>query len=84
MLCQVDASSVKDFSLHINQVKLNSDCQMKMNSVTMRNITVTSTSELLFKNCYPEDIDVTAKRIIGKSRFMTWNKKQMVFFNDLV
>lgn len=85
MFCQVNASSVKDFSLHINQVRLNSNCQMKMNSVTMRNITVASSSELFFKNCFPEDVEVTAKSVIGKSRFTAWNKKQIrIFFNELV
>ncbi|XP_037533180.1 CUB domain-containing protein 1 [Nematolebias whitei] len=67
VLCQVDLSDAKDFSLSINKVRLNSDCLMKMNSVTMRNITVTSSSKLIFTNCFPEDVEVTAKRTVDCS-----------------
>uniref|UniRef100_A0A3Q1CT44 CUB domain containing protein 1a n=1 Tax=Amphiprion ocellaris TaxID=80972 RepID=A0A3Q1CT44_AMPOC len=68
MTCEVDLST-EDLSLHIDKLKPASDCEMKMNLVTKEKITVTSRSKLSFQDCLPEDLLITATRVIGKSRF---------------
>uniref|UniRef100_A0A3P8TVL7 CUB domain containing protein 1a n=1 Tax=Amphiprion percula TaxID=161767 RepID=A0A3P8TVL7_AMPPE len=64
--CEVDLST-EDLSLHIDKLKPASDCEMKMNSVTKEKITVTSRSKLSFQDCLPEDLLITATRVIGCS-----------------
>jgi len=60
---------MEGLTLHIERVRPASDCQMKMNSVPKEKITVASKSELTFQDCFPEDVHVTAMRVIGKSRW---------------
>lgn len=69
VLCKVDLSKAGGLSLHVEKVGPASNCEMKINSVTKENITVTSHSELSFQDCPPEDVQVTAMRVIGKSTF---------------
>ncbi|KAM9724078.1 CUB domain-containing protein 1a [Menidia menidia] len=66
VLCNVDLGTT-GLSLHINNVRPNSSCEMKMNSETMKSITVTSKGELSFQDCLPDDVQVTAKRVIDCS-----------------
>lgn len=68
--CKVDASKLEGTSLHIKKLRPSSDCEMKLNSVPKDEITVSSDGDLSFQDCLPEDIQVTATRSIGKSRFM--------------
>ncbi|XP_028282407.1 CUB domain-containing protein 1a isoform X2 [Parambassis ranga] len=65
--CQVDLGK-EGVSLHINKLRPASDCKMKMDSVMKETITVTSSSDLSFQDCLPEDIQVTATRVIECSR----------------
>ncbi len=67
VLCKVDVSKMEGLSLRIE--KLRPDCEMKINSVPTEKITVRSNSDLTFQDCRPEDVQVTATRVIGKSRF---------------
>lgn len=67
--CKVDANKMEGTSLHIKKLRPASDCEMKINSVTKEEITVTSNSDLSFQDCLPEDVQVTAMRAIGKSIF---------------
>lgn len=69
VLCKVDLSKAGGLSLHVEKVGPASNCEMKINSVTKENITVTSHSELSFQDCPPEDVQVTAMRVIECSRF---------------
>uniref|UniRef100_A0A3B4UXV4 CUB domain containing protein 1a n=1 Tax=Seriola dumerili TaxID=41447 RepID=A0A3B4UXV4_SERDU len=69
MLCKVDLRKAEGLSLYIEKLRPASDCEMKINSVTKEKITVTSNSDLSFQDCLPEDVRVTAMRVIGKSRF---------------
>ncbi|KAM6909695.1 CUB domain-containing protein 1a [Xenentodon cancila] len=62
--CKVDLSQTEGLLLHIDNVRPDSDCEMKINSKTMRNITVTSNSKLSFQDCFPQDVKVTATRVI--------------------
>ncbi|XP_070767948.1 CUB domain-containing protein 1-like [Enoplosus armatus] len=66
--CKVDVSKMEGLSLHIQKLRPASDCEMKMNSVSKEKITVTSNSDLTFQDCLPEDIQVTAARVIECSR----------------
>lgn len=66
--CEVDVRKMEGLSLRIEKLKSSSDCQMKVNSVQKENITVTSISDLSFQDCHPEDIRVTAMRVIGCSQ----------------
>lgn len=65
--CDVDLSRTEGLSLHIDKVKPASDCEMKMGSVTKEKITITSRSKLSFQDCLPEDVQITATRVIGCS-----------------
>lgn len=69
MSCKVDVSKMEGLSLHVEKLRPASDCEMKVNSVPKEKITVTSKSDLTFQDCLPEDVQVTAMRVIGKSRF---------------
>uniref|UniRef100_A0A8D2ZKQ5 CUB domain containing protein 1a n=1 Tax=Scophthalmus maximus TaxID=52904 RepID=A0A8D2ZKQ5_SCOMX len=51
VLCKVDLSKAGGLSLHVEKVGPASNCEMKINSVTKENITVTSHSELSFQDC---------------------------------
>ncbi|XP_061572461.1 CUB domain-containing protein 1a isoform X2 [Cololabis saira] len=64
VLCKVALSQTEGLSLHIDNVRPDSDCEMKINSKTMKNITVTSNSEISFQDCLPQDVKVTATRVI--------------------
>ncbi|XP_071325572.1 CUB domain-containing protein 1-like [Trachinotus anak] len=68
--CKVDLSKVEGLSLYIEKLRLASDCEMKINSVTKEKITVTSNSVLSFQDCRPEDVQVTAMRVI-ECRYLT-------------
>ncbi|XP_008292362.1 CUB domain-containing protein 1-like [Stegastes partitus] len=67
VLCEVDLSKAEGLALHIEKVKPASKCEMEMNSVKKEKITVTSRSKLSFRDCLPDDVQVTAKRVIGCS-----------------
>ena len=69
VLCKVDLSKEEGLILYIKKLRPTSACEMKINSVTKENITVTSKSELSFQDCTPEDVEVTAMKVIGKSRY---------------
>lgn len=60
---------MEGLALHIEKLRPASDCEMKINSVLTETITVTSNSDLSFQDCLPEDVRVTALRVIGKSIF---------------
>ncbi|XP_041844777.1 CUB domain-containing protein 1a [Melanotaenia boesemani] len=62
--CKVDPSETEGLDLYIHNLRPDSECEMKMNSKTMRNITVTSNSQLSFQGCSPGDVQVTARRVI--------------------
>lgn len=66
-MCKVDIGRLGGLSLHVDKVRPASDCEMKINSVTKEKITVTSTSELSFQDCLPDDVNVTATGVIGCS-----------------
>ncbi|XP_029958601.1 CUB domain-containing protein 1a [Salarias fasciatus] len=67
VMCKVDAGRLGDLSLHIHRVRPASDCVMKINSAAKDKITVTSNSALTFQDCLPDDVNVTATRVIGCS-----------------
>lgn len=62
--CTVDLRKIEGLSLHIEKLRPKSDCRMKMNSALKETITVTSKSMLTFQDCFPEDVKVTATRVI--------------------
>ncbi|XP_022608932.1 CUB domain-containing protein 1-like [Seriola dumerili] len=64
VLCKVDLRKAEGLSLYIEKLRPASDCEMKINSVTKEKITVTSNSDLSFQDCLPEDVRVTAMRVI--------------------
>uniref|UniRef100_A0A3B4XXN3 CUB domain containing protein 1a n=1 Tax=Seriola lalandi dorsalis TaxID=1841481 RepID=A0A3B4XXN3_SERLL len=64
VVCKVDLRKVEGLSLYIEKLRPASDCEMKINSVTKEKITVTSNSDLSFQDCLPEDVRVTALRVI--------------------
>ncbi|XP_053289217.1 CUB domain-containing protein 1 [Pleuronectes platessa] len=64
VLCKVDLSKAEGLFLYIRKLRPTSACEMKINSVTKENITVTSNSLLLFQDCTPEDVEVTAMKVI--------------------
>ncbi|XP_034467175.1 CUB domain-containing protein 1-like isoform X2 [Hippoglossus hippoglossus] len=64
VLCKVDLSKAEGLVLYIKKLRPTSACEMKINSVTKENITVTSNSELSFQGCTPEDVEVTAMKVI--------------------
>ncbi|XP_040901182.1 CUB domain-containing protein 1-like [Toxotes jaculatrix] len=66
--CKVDLSEVEELSLYIQKLRPASDCEMKINSVTKEKIIVTSDSDLSFQGCLPEDVQVTAMRVIECSQ----------------
>ncbi|XP_054637833.1 CUB domain-containing protein 1a isoform X2 [Dunckerocampus dactyliophorus] len=67
VLCGVDLRKMKVLSLHLERLSKASECEMKMNSVTMEKITVPSGSvtQLSFQDCLPNDVLVTASGVIG-------------------
>nr|XP_057940532.1 CUB domain-containing protein 1a [Doryrhamphus excisus] len=67
VLCGVDLRKIKVLSLHLERLRKASECEMKMNSVTMEKITVPSGSvtQLSFQDCLPDDVLVTASGVIG-------------------
>ncbi|KAM4581556.1 CUB domain-containing protein 1a [Odontesthes bonariensis] len=64
VLCNVDLSKTEGLSLHVDNVRPDSDCEMKMNSETMEHVTVVSKGELSFQDCFPGDVQVTATMVI--------------------
>ncbi|TNN76301.1 CUB domain-containing protein 1 [Liparis tanakae] len=72
--CKVDMSRMEGLTLHIERVRPASDCQMKMNSVPKEKITVTSKGDLTFQDCFPEDVHVTAMRVIECHRLKDCSK----------
>ncbi|XP_058504673.1 CUB domain-containing protein 1-like [Solea solea] len=64
VLCKVDLSKVEVLFLYIVKLRPASACEMKLNSVRKDKITVTSNSDLSFQDCLPEDVQVTALRVI--------------------
>ncbi|XP_039972770.1 CUB domain-containing protein 1a [Xiphias gladius] len=68
VLCKVDLRKVEGLSLYIEKLTPASDCEMKINSVTKEKIAVSSNSDLSFQDCLPEDVRVTAMRVIECSQ----------------
>ncbi|KAF3691732.1 CUB domain-containing protein 1 [Channa argus] len=66
--CKVDMSESEGLTLHIEKLRPVSECKMKINSVTTEKITVSSNSDLSFQDCSPEDVQVTALRVIACSQ----------------
>ncbi|XP_061771845.1 CUB domain-containing protein 1-like [Nerophis ophidion] len=77
VLCSVDLRKWKVLSLHLERLRSASECEMKMNSLTMENITVPSGSvtQLSFQDCLPQDVLVTAGGIIGCTQFQDCPKR---------
>ncbi|XP_059194352.1 CUB domain-containing protein 1a [Centropristis striata] len=69
VMCKVDVSRMEGLSLHIEKLKHSSDCEMKIKSLPKEKIAVTSKTELMFKGCLPEDVQITATRVIECRRF---------------
>ena len=67
-MCEVDPSKMGVLSLYIEKLKLASKCKMTVKSSPKETITVTSKSELAFQDCLPEDVRISATRVIGKYR----------------
>uniref|UniRef100_A0A8C4DVH3 CUB domain containing protein 1a n=1 Tax=Dicentrarchus labrax TaxID=13489 RepID=A0A8C4DVH3_DICLA len=69
---------MEGLSLHIEKLRPASDCKMNINSEKPKErITVTSDSVLHFQGCLPEDVQVTATRVIGKCRLEYCPKTQV-------
>lgn len=66
--CKVDMSKMEGLSLHIEKLRPASDCKMKVNSVLKEEITLLTNSDLSFQDCLPEDVQVTATRVIACSQ----------------
>uniref|UniRef100_A0A8C8J8K8 CUB domain-containing protein 1 n=1 Tax=Oncorhynchus tshawytscha TaxID=74940 RepID=A0A8C8J8K8_ONCTS len=66
MLCNVDLRKEWGLSLHIEKTNLMSDCELKLNSVIQKKITVPSgkISQLSFQDCPCQELLLTAIRII--------------------
>ncbi|XP_042346752.1 CUB domain-containing protein 1a [Plectropomus leopardus] len=62
--CKVDLNKMEGLSLHIEKSRLDSNCKMKIRSALKDKITVTPGSQLTFQDCFPEDVQVTATRVI--------------------
>ncbi|XP_031154645.1 CUB domain-containing protein 1a isoform X1 [Sander lucioperca] len=73
-LCKVDPSKMEGLSLHIKKLRPASECKMKINSVPKEKITVTSSSELTFQDCLPEDVQITAMKVIECSQLKDCQK----------
>lgn len=73
--CEVDMSKMDGLSLHVERLRSASVCTMTINSVPKEKITVTSKSKLTFQDCFPEDVQVTATRVIKCSRLKDCPKK---------
>ncbi|CAN9513940.1 unnamed protein product [Ophioblennius macclurei] len=84
VMCKVDLGRLLGLSLHIDKVRPASDCEMKINSVTKEKITVTSTSELLFQDCLPDDVNITATGVIGCSDLKDCPKTQVALLVPLL
>uniref|UniRef100_I3JI87 CUB domain containing protein 1a n=1 Tax=Oreochromis niloticus TaxID=8128 RepID=I3JI87_ORENI len=54
-------------SLNISTLTPTPDCVMKINSVKKDNITVTSSADLSFEDCFPDNMEVTATQLIDCS-----------------
>ncbi|KAM9310155.1 CUB domain-containing protein 1a [Pholidichthys leucotaenia] len=61
--CEVDGRS-DGVSLHVSKTRP-SDCVMKINGVKHETITVTSHANLSFHDCIPEEVQVSATKLIG-------------------
>ncbi|KAM3615155.1 uncharacterized protein V6R79_024134 [Siganus canaliculatus] len=62
--CRVDPSKLERLALHIEKMRPNTECRMSLNSVPKEKISITSNSQLSFQDCLPEDLRVTATRVI--------------------
>lgn len=64
--CRVDLRKTPGLSLQIEKLRSASGCEMKQMSTTKDNITVlpNSDTQLSFQDCLPEDVQVTALRVI--------------------
>ncbi|XP_034730679.1 CUB domain-containing protein 1a isoform X1 [Etheostoma cragini] len=72
--CKVDPSKMEGLSLHIKKLRPAPECKMKINSVLKDKITVTKSSELTFQDCLPEDVQVTAMKVIECSQLKDCQK----------
>ncbi|XP_030604789.1 CUB domain-containing protein 1a isoform X1 [Archocentrus centrarchus] len=66
-VCKVDVSRMEGLSLHISKLRPTPDCVMKMNSLEKEDITVTSSANLSFEGCLPDDLQITATQVIDCS-----------------
>uniref|UniRef100_A0A8C7DXE7 CUB domain containing protein 1a n=1 Tax=Oncorhynchus kisutch TaxID=8019 RepID=A0A8C7DXE7_ONCKI len=66
MLCNVDLRKERGLSLYIEKTNLMSDCELKLNSVIQKKITVPSgkISQLSFQDCPCQELLLTTIRII--------------------
>lgn len=62
--CRVDVNKLERLTLHIEKLRPNTECRMSIDSVTKEKISITSNSEVSFQDCLPEDLRVTATRVI--------------------
>ncbi|XP_039868873.1 CUB domain-containing protein 1a isoform X4 [Simochromis diagramma] len=65
--CKVDLSKTEGLSLNISTVTSTPDCVMKINSAKKDNITVTSSADLSFEDCFPGNMEVRATQVIDCS-----------------
>ncbi|XP_076016939.1 CUB domain-containing protein 1-like [Genypterus blacodes] len=70
VLCSVNLRKAKDLSFYIEKLGTYDDCVMKVNSAIRPKISLPSGSvtELTFQDCLPEDVKVSATRVIACSQ----------------
>ncbi|KAL6108982.1 cdcp1 [Pungitius sinensis] len=62
--CDVDMNNMEGLSLHIERLRPASGCEMRVNSVPKERIAITGRSYLTFQDCVPEELQITAMRVI--------------------
>ncbi|XP_055359008.1 CUB domain-containing protein 1-like isoform X2 [Betta splendens] len=62
--CRVNMSEAEGLALRVDKVRPTSGCKIALNSEMKDEITVASSGELSFQDCSPEDVQVTATRVI--------------------
>lgn len=60
--------NMEGLSLLIERLRPASGCEMTVNAVSKEKITITGRSHLTFQDCVPEELLITARRVLGKSR----------------
>ncbi|XP_040021972.2 CUB domain-containing protein 1a [Gasterosteus aculeatus] len=62
--CHVDMRNMEGLSLLIERLRPASGCEMTVNAVSKEKITITGRSHLTFQDCVPEELLITARRVI--------------------